>query len=191
MSVTCGEKVYWPSHKHIDAYKKDLLRQLRENNINIEKVYSIIESFFGGVRIVSFTKRTLKNLCGRISKDQADDDMKKTIVVFVEIGSTDKEFVYKVLADTDSRIRNLMWTNGSSRMQYQFFCDVVMFDTTYRTNLCDMPFGLFVGVNNHFESIILGGVLLRDEKPLPEYNSRWESTKNNSYIKIKIYSFTC
>ncbi|KAE8772578.1 hypothetical protein D1007_55394 [Hordeum vulgare] len=27
----------------------------------------------------------------------------------------------------------------------------------------DMPFGLFVGVNNHFQSIILGGVLLRDE----------------------------
>lgn len=27
-----------------------------------------------------------------------------------------------------------------------------------------MPFGLFVGVNNHFQSIILGGVLLRDEQ---------------------------
>jgi hypothetical protein len=27
-----------------------------------------------------------------------------------------------------------------------------------------MPFGLFVGVSNHFQSIILGGVLLRDEQ---------------------------
>lgn len=27
-----------------------------------------------------------------------------------------------------------------------------------------MPFGLFVGVNNHFQSIILAGVLLRDEQ---------------------------
>jgi hypothetical protein len=26
-----------------------------------------------------------------------------------------------------------------------------------------MPFGMFVGVNNHFQSIVLGGVLLRDE----------------------------
>lgn len=26
-----------------------------------------------------------------------------------------------------------------------------------------MPFGLFVGVNNHFQSIIFGGVLMRDE----------------------------
>lgn len=34
----------------------------------------------------------------------------------------------------------------------------------YRTNLYDMPFGLFVGVNNHLHSIILAGVLVRDEK---------------------------
>ena len=27
----------------------------------------------------------------------------------------------------------------------------------------DMPFGLFVGVNNHFQSVIFGGVLVRDE----------------------------
>jgi hypothetical protein len=40
----------------------------------------------------------------------------------------------------------------------------VTFDTTYRTNLYDMPFGLFVGVNNHFQSIIFGGVMMRDEK---------------------------
>ena len=26
-----------------------------------------------------------------------------------------------------------------------------------------MPFGLFVGVNNHFQSVILAGVLVRDE----------------------------
>ncbi|XP_037421948.1 protein FAR1-RELATED SEQUENCE 5-like [Triticum dicoccoides] len=57
-----------------------------------------------------------------------------------------------------------MWANGSSRMQYKFFGDVVTFDTTYRTNLYDMPFGLFVGVNNHYQSIILAGVLMRDEQ---------------------------
>jgi hypothetical protein len=27
-----------------------------------------------------------------------------------------------------------------------------------------MPFGLFVGVNNHFQSIILAGVMVHDEK---------------------------
>lgn len=49
-------------------------------------------------------------------------------------------------------------------MQYKFFGDVVTSDTTYKTNLYDMPFGIFVGVNNHYQSIIFAGVLMRDEQ---------------------------
>ncbi|KAE8802207.1 Protein FAR1-RELATED SEQUENCE 5 [Hordeum vulgare] len=49
-------------------------------------------------------------------------------------------------------------------MQYRFFGDVITFNTTYRTNLYDVPFGVLVGVNNHFQSIILARVLIRDEQ---------------------------
>jgi hypothetical protein len=48
-------------------------------------------------------------------------------------------------------------------MQYSCFGDVVTFDTTYCTNIYKMPFGLFVGVNNQFQSTIYAGVLMRDE----------------------------
>lgn len=67
--------------------------------------------------------------------------------------------MYRVQA---GRIKNLMWANGSSRRRYSFFGDVVTFDTIYRTNLYDMSFGLSVGVNNHFQSVIFSGVLVRD-----------------------------
>ncbi|XBI51442.1 hypothetical protein VPH35_033944 [Triticum aestivum] len=50
MSLTMGEKVHWPSHKHIDVYTKDLIRQLRENNVNLGKVYSILEAFLVQLR---------------------------------------------------------------------------------------------------------------------------------------------
>lgn len=40
---------------------------------------------------------------------------------------------------------------------------MITFDTTYRSKLYDMPFGLFVGVNNHYQSVILGGVLMQHE----------------------------
>jgi hypothetical protein len=48
-------------------------------------------------------------------------------------------------------------------MKYAHFGDAITFDTKYRTTLYDMPFGLFVGTNNHFQSVILGGVLMRYE----------------------------
>uniref|UniRef100_A0A0A9EV60 Protein FAR1-RELATED SEQUENCE n=1 Tax=Arundo donax TaxID=35708 RepID=A0A0A9EV60_ARUDO len=44
-----------------------------------------------------------------------------------------------------------------------YFGDVVTFDTTYCTNIYKMPFGLFVGVNNHFQTVIFGGVMMRNE----------------------------
>uniref|UniRef100_N1QQF4 Uncharacterized protein n=1 Tax=Aegilops tauschii TaxID=37682 RepID=N1QQF4_AEGTA len=80
-----GEKVHWPSHKQIDVYTKDLIKQLRENNVNLGKVYSIIGSFFGSVEKVTFTKGTLKNICGKISREQAEDDVRKTLQAFADI----------------------------------------------------------------------------------------------------------
>ena len=46
--------------KDIDVYTKDLIKQLRENNVNLGKVYNIIGSFFGSVEKVPFTKKTLE-----------------------------------------------------------------------------------------------------------------------------------
>jgi hypothetical protein len=86
MTENCGEKVFWPSHKHIDVYTRDLIWQLRDNNINIGKVYSIIAAFFGNEGNVPFTKRSLRNLCGQLSREQADDDVRKTVEQFDELG---------------------------------------------------------------------------------------------------------
>jgi hypothetical protein len=73
-----GEKVHWPSHKHTDVYTDDLIRPVR-GNLNLGKMHNIIGSFFGSVEKVAFTKRTLRNMCGKISREQADDDVRKTL----------------------------------------------------------------------------------------------------------------
>ena len=112
---------------------------------------------------VPFTKRCLRTFCGKLSKEQADDDVRKTMDAFSELGSNDPEFSCVVEVDKESKIKTLLWTNGRSKMQYHNFGDVITFDTTYKTNLYDMPFGLFVGVNNHFQSIFMGVVMMREE----------------------------
>lgn len=112
----------------------------------------------------TFYEKSFEDFVCKISREQAEDDVRKTMEVFAELGSRDPHFTYRVQADKDGRITTLMWANGSSILQYTFFGDVVTFDTTYRTYLYNMPIGLFVGVNNHFQSIIMAGVLVRDEK---------------------------
>ena len=63
LTPICREMMHWPSHKHIDVYTRDLIRNSRKNNINIGKVYNIIREFFGAVEKVPLTKRSLWNLC--------------------------------------------------------------------------------------------------------------------------------
>ena len=41
--------------------------------------------------------------------------------------------------------------------------DVVVFYTTYKVNAYDMPFGIFVSVNNHGKTIFFGCALLSNE----------------------------
>ncbi|XP_048531643.1 protein FAR1-RELATED SEQUENCE 5-like isoform X2 [Triticum urartu] len=84
--------------------------------------------------------------------------------ILSEMKANDPDFNYTVQVDEESRIKTLMWVTSRGFDQYRCFGDAITFDTTYRTNLYDMPFGLFVGVNNHFQSIIFGGAMMRDEK---------------------------
>lgn len=112
---------------------------------------------------VPITKRCLKTLCHKINREEAEDDINKTLLLFSELMKDDPGYKYVIDRDEDGRIRTLMWSNSKSRMQYSHFGDAITFDTTYKTNLYEMPFGLFVGVNNHFQSVLLGGVLMTDE----------------------------
>ncbi|KAL6880650.1 hypothetical protein ACP4OV_012215 [Aristida adscensionis] len=165
LSGTCSDKSSWPSHKHLDPYTKNLVRHLRDNNIDPSRMSSVIASFFGAMENVLFNKRALKSLSESISMECLEDDVCKTLELFDDFGSLrrdDPSFMYLVeLDDSNGQFKTFLWTNGRSRIQYAHFGDAITFDTTYRTKLHDMNLGLFVGVNNHYQSVILGGVLMR------------------------------
>jgi hypothetical protein len=77
------------------------------------------------------------------AKEHAYDDVHKTVEALDELGAKDPDFMFRVQMGDEVRIKNIMWTTGESRMQYKFFWYVITFDMTYKTNLYDMPFGLF------------------------------------------------
>ncbi|KAM0888419.1 hypothetical protein ACQ4PT_028368 [Festuca glaucescens] len=125
MSVSCGEKMHWTSHRHIDPHTKSLVRNLRDNNVGLSKVYTVIGSFFGSMENIPFNKRSLRSLCASISKDHSKDDVRKTVQLFSELKKIDPNFVDSCHVDKDGRIRALMWTSGKSRMQYRHFGDAI------------------------------------------------------------------
>ena len=62
--------------------------------------------------------RDTQNLLNHFKKRQIKDPM----------------FFYTVQVDQENRMMNFFWRDGRSRVDYDCFEDVVIFDTNYRTN---------------------------------------------------------
>ncbi|KAJ1292540.1 hypothetical protein BS78_02G399300 [Paspalum vaginatum] len=163
LSKTCGEKKQWNSHSKIDPLTKDFIRKLRENNVSLGRVCSVlgVNSATNGLAV---RKQVVRSACATIAQDNIKDDIGKTLRLLEGMKRADPCMVVSFDVDLHGRIKSMLWCSGKNRLDYGLFGDVVTFDTTYKTNLYSMPFGLFVGVNNHFQSVIFGGVLLTHEK---------------------------
>jgi hypothetical protein len=42
LSASFGGQAHLPSYRHFDSYTKDLVKQLRENNVNLGKVHNLV-----------------------------------------------------------------------------------------------------------------------------------------------------
>jgi hypothetical protein len=98
-----------------------------------------------------------------LRKDECSGDVQKTLDFSREQQLQNRNFFYTVQVDSASKIKNIFWVHASSRLSFEHFGDVVTFDTTYHTNRYNMPFGIFVGVNNHYQLVMFGCALLREE----------------------------
>ncbi|CAM0873664.1 unnamed protein product [Alopecurus aequalis] len=163
LADTVGEKRHWQCHNSIDPSLKNVIKHLRDNNIPLNKVYGVMCDLHGGSGNIPFRKRSLKSTCLTISREASQDDINKLMDLFSTSQLDNGDFYYRVDADEDRRVRSIFWTHAKSRADYMCFGDAITFDTTYKCNLYEMPVGLFVGVNNHFQCCLLGCVILREE----------------------------
>ncbi|XP_052187028.1 protein FAR-RED IMPAIRED RESPONSE 1 isoform X2 [Diospyros lotus] len=82
---------------------------------------------------------------------------------FMHIQKENPNFFYAIDLNEEQRLRNLFWVDVKSRSDYVSFSDVVFLDTSYIKSNEKMPFAPFVGVNHHYQSMLLGSALVADE----------------------------
>ncbi|XP_010323949.1 protein FAR1-RELATED SEQUENCE 2 isoform X1 [Solanum lycopersicum] len=70
---------------------------------------------------------------------------------------------YAIDFDKEKRMRNVFWIDAKGRNDYVHFCDVIYLDTYYIRNKYKVPFLPIVGVNHHFQFLLLGCALVGDE----------------------------
>ncbi|XP_020230879.1 protein FAR1-RELATED SEQUENCE 9 isoform X1 [Cajanus cajan] len=72
-------------------------------------------------------------------------------------------FFYAVQDDNDLSCGNIFWADATSRTNYSYFGDAVIFDTTYKTNRYRVPFASFTGFNHHGQHVLFGCALILNE----------------------------
>ncbi|GAV64436.1 hypothetical protein CFOL_v3_07954 [Cephalotus follicularis] len=72
-------------------------------------------------------------------------------------------FYWDVQLDQEGRMKIFHWRDGRLKIDFDCFEDVVIFDTTYRTNIYNLVCASFVGVNHHWRNVMFGCAFLLDE----------------------------
>ncbi|XP_055961574.1 protein FAR-RED IMPAIRED RESPONSE 1-like [Mercurialis annua] len=75
----------------------------------------------------------------------------------------DPSFFYAVQLDANDRIKNCFWRDGKSKIDYDHFGDVLIFDTTFKMDNHGMICAPFMGLNHHRQYVLFGCAFLLDE----------------------------
>ncbi len=151
--------------RHIDDSKKNMLMSFMQIGIRAIDAFRIMYQECGGIESVGFTKRDLYNFFTREKSIQIGSaDAQSLLDCFKERYVCDGNFYYQYQV-VDGRLGNFIWRDSRMYEDYQCFGDVVVFDTTYRTNMYGLICAPFVGENNHRQIVIFGcGFLINEEK---------------------------
>jgi len=152
------------SHRRIRDEQKADIAEMEISGIRKHQIMDILETRYGGYDKVGFIARDIYNFCYRYNQGTIDAGDAKTMISHLgERQQRDPQFFFKYLVDVEGHLKGLFWSDSQSQIDYAAFGDVVIFDSTYRTNKYNMPFVPFVGVNHHRSTVVFGCGIISHE----------------------------
>ncbi|KAI8572373.1 hypothetical protein RHMOL_Rhmol01G0193400 [Rhododendron molle] len=155
---------FMQSHRHVGDANIAQVMAMRNVGMKAAEIMDYMTCQSGGFQNVGFTVKDLRNKLQSSRKEEIrNGDAEGALGFLAAQVSTDPLFFFKYTVDEDDRLETLLWTYGRSQMDYAAFGDVLVFDTTYRTNAYKKPFVILAGVSNNFTTTIFGCALLSKE----------------------------
>ncbi|XP_074327251.1 protein FAR1-RELATED SEQUENCE 5-like [Apium graveolens] len=151
--------------RHVNTATRSLIKTLYGSGVRNCQVMNVIGNIHGGNDKVGFNVQHVRNVLREERKKRfeiSDAQAGLDLLHRLNEESGSKYFI-RTEVDEENRLKCLVWIDPRCIMAYQNFGDVMAFDTTYRTNRYAMSFVPFTGVNHHYQSVIFGFALMRDE----------------------------
>ncbi|XP_057740354.1 protein FAR1-RELATED SEQUENCE 5-like [Arachis stenosperma] len=119
----------------------------------------------GGRSNLKFLEKDVRNyISGKLRINGDDTDAQEMLDYFTKMKEQNPNFFYDICVYSDNSLKHAFWADARSRIAYEYFGDVVSFDTTYKLNKYKMSVVAFVGVNHHGRSCLFGCALLENEE---------------------------
>ncbi|RYR76942.1 hypothetical protein Ahy_A01g001440 isoform B [Arachis hypogaea] len=159
--------------------KAEMLKQYRELSMSIRrtienndeagirpsKTYQSFVAAAGGHRELNFIEKDVRNYITREVRNVSEqEDAKEFGKYFLRMKEKNPNFFFELELEEDQSIKLAFWADARSRAAFEYFGDVISFDTTYNTNRYNLVCGSFVGVNHHGQSTLLGCSLMKNEE---------------------------
>jgi len=153
----------WVIHSFVKEHNHDLLPAQAVSE-QTRKIYAAMARHYAEYKNVVGLKNDTRNLFDKNRNLVLEvGDAKLLLDFFTQMQNVNSNFFYAVELSDDLCLKNLLWIDAKSRYDYLKFSDVVAFDTTYIRNKYKMPLALFVGVNQHYQFMLLGCAIVTDE----------------------------
>ncbi|XP_021727208.1 protein FAR1-RELATED SEQUENCE 5-like [Chenopodium quinoa] len=128
-----------------------------------------------------WTRLKMKNIEG-------GDAQAVSEITYQELAN-DPEFFFRFRLNKEGKLRALFWRDSMMREDYSIYGDVVVFDTTYRTNRYNLICAPIIGINNHWRNCMFGCAFIGDEK-IESFVWLLETSKKSMGGKCPISIFT-
>ena len=141
--------------------EKELIATFNKVNLPDRKIMAVLSYIRGDV--TPYNKKHISNEKTKINKATSDNDMQQVYDWFSKKQAEDPMFFYKFSIDENNKVKNIFWSNGTSRRYYEEFGDCISFDTTYNTNKYSLKFAPIVGITGHGDNCLFGCAFIMDE----------------------------
>ncbi|XP_016206679.1 protein FAR1-RELATED SEQUENCE 5-like [Arachis ipaensis] len=136
-----------------------------EAGIQLNKTFLALANEVGGPSNLGFSEKDVRNyISSRLRSTNVNADVKDMLNYFMRMKEINPNFFYAVNVDNDYKFRSAVWVDARCKASYEYYGDVVSFNTTYSTNQHGLLFASFVGVNHHGKSTLLGCALLGNKE---------------------------
>ncbi|XP_016163445.1 protein FAR1-RELATED SEQUENCE 5-like [Arachis ipaensis] len=164
-ACSAEQAVHYSEYRKLTMHAKCVIQNNDEAGIRPNKTYLALANEVGGSSKLGYSEKDVRNYITRnLHCADVNEDVKEMIIYFMRMRDINPNFFYAVDVDETNKFKSVIWVDARCRASYEYFGDVVSFDTMYRRNKHGLPFASFVGVNHHGKSTLLGCALLGNEE---------------------------